>query len=112
MHVGAQFRWGLSPPESRSQGSRGGMAASEARLGPFLSLKTCCPEGTPGFPGGSDGKESTCNAGDQGLIPGSGRFPGEGKWPLTPVFLPEESHGQRNLMGYSPWGCKELDTTK
>ena len=32
-----------------------------------------------GFPGGSDGKESTCNAGDPGLIPGSGRSPGEGK---------------------------------
>ena len=31
-----------------------------------------------GFPGGSDGKESACNAGDQGLIPGSGRSPGEG----------------------------------
>ena len=31
-----------------------------------------------GFPGDSDGKESACNAGDQGLIPGSGKFPGEG----------------------------------
>ena len=31
-----------------------------------------------GFPGGSDGKESTCNAGDLGLIPGSGSSPGEG----------------------------------
>ena len=31
-----------------------------------------------GFPGGSDGKESACNAGNLGLIPGSGRFPGEG----------------------------------
>ena len=31
-----------------------------------------------GFPGGSDGKESACNAGDLGLIPGSGRSPGEG----------------------------------
>jgi len=31
-----------------------------------------------GFPGGSDCKESACNAGDVGLIPGSGRFPGEG----------------------------------
>ena len=31
-----------------------------------------------GSPGGSDGKESACNAGDQGLIPGSGRSPGEG----------------------------------
>ena len=36
-----------------------------------------------GFPGGSDGKESTCNAGDTGLIPGSGRSPGEGNgYPL------------------------------
>ena len=35
--------------------------------------------GTEGFPGGSDGKESTCNAGDLGSIPGVGRFPGEGK---------------------------------
>ena len=39
------------------------------------------------FPGGSDGKESTCNAGDPGSIPGSGRAPGEGQ--PTPVFLPE-----------------------
>ena len=31
-----------------------------------------------GFPGGSDGKASACNVGDPGLIPGSGRFPGEG----------------------------------
>ena len=31
-----------------------------------------------GFPGGSDGKESACNAGDPGSIPGWGRFPGEG----------------------------------
>ena len=35
-----------------------------------------CPSG--GFPGGSDGKESTCNVGDPGLILGSGRSPGEG----------------------------------
>ena len=35
-------------------------------------------QGYPGFPGGSDGKEYACNAGDPGLIPGSGRSPGEG----------------------------------
>ena len=36
-----------------------------------------------GFPGGSAGKESTCNAEDLGLIPGLGRFPGEGNnYPL------------------------------
>ena len=31
------------------------------------------------------------------------------EWLPTPVFLPEEFHGQRSLVGYSPWGCKELD---
>ena len=30
----------------------------------------------------------------------------------TPVFLPGESHGQRSLLGYSPWGCKESDMTE
>ena len=33
-------------------------------------------------------------------------------WQPTPVFLPRKSHGQRSLVGYSPWGCKELDTTE
>ena len=52
-----------------------------------------------GFPGGSEGKASACFAGDLGLIPGSGRSPGEG-------------NGQRSLSGYSPWGHKESDTTE
>ena len=46
---------------------------------------------TQSFPGGSDDKESACNAGDTGLIPGSGRFPWRRKWQPTPVFLPGES---------------------
>ena len=33
-------------------------------------------------------------------------------WQSTPVFLPGESHGQRSLAGYSPWGCKKTDTTE
>ena len=36
----------------------------------------------------------------------------EKEWQPTPVFLPGEFHGQRSLAGYSPWGCKELDTIK
>ena len=47
-----------------------------------------------------------------GLIPGLERLPGGGKWQPTPVFLPEKSHGQRSLVGYSPWGHKELDMTE
>ena len=34
------------------------------------------------------------------------------KWLLTPVFLPGKSQGQTSLVGYSPWGRKELDTTE
>ena len=61
-----------------------------------------------GFPGGSDGKESACNAGDLGSTPGLGRSPGEGHG--TSVFLPGEFHEQRNLVGYSPWGLKDSVT--
>ena len=56
--------------------------------------------------GGSDNKESACNAGDMGSIPGSGKIPWRKKWQLTPVFLTGKCHGQRSLMGYSPWGGK------
>ena len=56
------------------------------------------------FPGGSDGKESACNVGDPGSIPGSGRSSGERNNNPLLVFLPGESHGQRSLEGYSPWG--------
>ena len=33
-------------------------------------------------------------------------------WKPTPVFLPRKSHGQRRLVGYGPWGCKESDMTE
>ena len=62
------------------------------------------------FPGGSNGKESACNTEDLTLIPGLGRSPGEENKP-TPVFLLRELHGQRSLVGYSLWGCKESNTT-
>ena len=41
-----------------------------------------------------------------------GKIPWRRKWQPTPVFLPGESHGGRHLVGYSPWGCKELDMTE
>ena len=67
-----------------------------------------------GFPGGSDGKESACSAGDQDVIPGLGvgRFPGEGNGYPLQYSCPVESHGQRSLVDYSPWGHKQLDMTK
>ena len=63
-----------------------------------------------GLPCGSDGKESACDEGHLGSIPGSGRSPGEGNG--NSVFLPGKSHGWRSLVGYSPWGCKDSDKTE
>ena len=53
------------------------------------------------FPGGSDGKESAYNAGDPGLILGSGRSPGEGNGNPLQYSCLENPHGQRRLVGYS-----------
>ena len=60
-----------------------------------------------GFPGGSAGKESACNAGDLGSIPGLGRCPGEGNG------YPLQYSGLENSMDcIIPWGCKESDMTE
>ena len=63
-----------------------------------------------GFPGGSDGKESDCNVGDLNLIPGLGRSPGGGHGNLLQYSSLENPHGQKSLVGYTPWGHKESDT--
>jgi len=65
-----------------------------------------------GFPGGSDCKESTCNVGYLGSIPGSGRFPEGGNSNPLQYSCQEKYHGQRSLMGYSPRSCKQSDTTE
>ena len=63
------------------------------------------------IPGSSDSKESSCNAGNVGLIPGSGRFL-EKEMATHSSILAKKFHGQRSLVGYSPWGHKELNTTE
>ena len=64
------------------------------------------------LPGGSDGKESACNVGDLGLIPGSGRSSGEGSGNPLQYSCLEKSHGRRSLVGSSALGRKESDTTE
>ena len=59
-----------------------------------------------GFPGGSAGKESSCNVGDLGSIPGLGRFPGEGKG------YPLQYSGLENSMDCVVHGVTELDMTE
>ena len=63
------------------------------------------------FPGDSDVRICLqCKR--PGFNPCIGKIPWRSERPPTPVFLPGESHGQSSLVGYSPWGCKELDMTE
>ena len=48
----------------------------------------------------------------RGFDPWVGKILWKRKWQATPVFLPERFYGQRSLVGYSLWGCKESDTTE
>ena len=67
-----------------------------------------------GFPDGSSGKEPACeymNCRRCRFDPWVRKIPWRRAWQPTLVFLPGESHGQRSLAGYSPWGRAELDTT-
>ena len=68
-------------------------------------------KGQGGFHGGSVVKNPPANAGNRGFDPWVGKILWREKWQAAPVFLPEKSHGQRNLAGYGLWGRKELDTT-
>ena len=63
-----------------------------------------------GFRGGSDSKESPCNAGDLGLIPGLGRSLEKGMATCSSI-LPWRIYGQRSLAGYHLGGHKELEMT-
>ena len=62
------------------------------------------------LPGG-DGFDAGSNVGDLGSSLGQ-EDPLEKEWQPTLVFLPGKSHGQRSLVGYTPWDCKELDKTE
>ena len=65
-----------------------------------------------GLPRWLNGKESTCQSRRCRSDPWVRKIPWRRKWPPTLVFLPEKSHGQRNLAGYSPWGHKVLNMTE
>ena len=64
------------------------------------------------FPGGSDGKAFCLQCRRPGFNPCFRKIPWRRNWQPTPVFLPGKSHGWKSLVGYSPWGRKELDTTE
>ena len=65
-----------------------------------------------GFPGDASRKEPAYQRRRHRFNPWAWKIPWRRAWQATPVFLPGESHGQRSLVGYSPWGCKESDMTE
>ena len=75
---------------------------------PGLSVY-CVPKGLPGW---HCSKELTCQCRRLRFDPWVAKIPWKKAWQPTPVVLPGESHGQRGLVGYSPWGRKESDTTE
>ena len=75
----------------------------------------CYPPPESHFPDGTSGKEPACQCRRhkrQRFSPWIGKISWRREWQPTPVFLLGESHGQRSLQGYSPWGRKESDTTE
>ena len=66
------------------------------------------PQSRQGIPGGSVVKNPIAQAGDVGSIPESGRAPGGGHGNPLQYSCPGESHGQRSLGGYSPWGSQRV----
>ena len=85
------------------------------RVNPKVSYRLWCLPNpqyvSVDFLGGSVVKNSLANAGDEGLILRSGRSPGVGSGNHS-IILPGKFHGQRSLVGYSPWGRKESDKTE
>ena len=65
-----------------------------------------------GFPGGSEGKESAYNAGDPGLIPGSGVYPRERNGYLFQYSCLENPKKRGAWWATGPWGHKEVDMTE
>ena len=77
----------------------------------YVSQICLSPNAYWGFSGGSNSKESACNAGDPGSIPGLERSP-EKDMATHSSILAGEFQGQRSLVDYSPWGHKESGTTE
>jgi len=84
-------------------------------MGPQWTGKDMPIQRGKGFPRWQSGKESACQYRGHKrceVKPWVGKIPWRRKWQPTPVILPEKSHRQRSLAGYSPWGHKESDMTE
>ena len=93
-------------PCSQDSTSLAGCHRRKAAAWKFPDLSSGAP------PGGSDGKDSACNAGDLGSIPGLRKSPGGGLGNPLQYSCRGNPHGQRSLAEHSPWVCQESDTTE
>ena len=89
-----------------------GVAKSRTRLIDFHFHFLRTPSHTKGFPHGSGGKGSTCQCRRCGFDLWVETIPWRRKWQATAVFFSREFHGWRSLVGYTPWGHKQLDMTE
>ena len=104
----------------KSSETHGCNVGEKLRGGPFRSVEAWYPYNssipmTEGFRGGTSGKKPACQCRThkrRGFDPWVGKIPWRRAWQPVLVFLPEEFHGQRSLVDYSPWSCKESDTTE
>ena len=78
----------------------------------YCHIHICTVLSSMGFPGRSDGKEICLQCGRPRFDPWVGKILWRRKWQPTPILLPGKSHGQRSLVGCSPWGPKESDTNE
>ena len=104
-----------SEPRAGSPGELLGNADSRVLAFPLLIFVSLKPRGAVDFPSGASGKEFGCQCRRckrQGFDPWVGKIPWWRAWQPTAVFLPGTFHGQRSLVGYSPWGHKEMDMTE
>ena len=91
------------------------MNSNSMSEGNIFILLACTVLFKLGFACGAVIKNPPANAGDtrkHGFDPWVGKIPWSKKQQPTPVVVPRNFHGQRILMNYSPWSCKELDMTE
>ena len=91
------------------------MDTSVGRLQEIAYFSPLFLSGLMGFPGGSEGgkkKKIRLQCRRPRFDPSVGKIPWRREWVPAPVFLPGELHGQKSLVGYSPWGQEESDTTE
>ena len=115
-HAHMSWGWDPSPGEGVQKGCSWEGPDPVARPPPSVAPRfSQSMDSWTAFPDGASGKESACQCRRRkrhGFNPWVGKMPWSREWQSIPLSLPGESHGQRSLVGYSPWGLKEPDTTE